>query len=191
MKTVDYFARLRSQLTSFLFINGDGLTVSRLGLSITLFFKQGYTQEKKQCILACYRRFREEFGTHLRFHRHELKGLKKYSPENIAKNDLAFNTRSGKYNGVNNAKYSRRKKIILKGDTTTTGGDVLNGSGLVNQQLAVARKGDPVFCPACKQTGAIAEGSNLFNIQGIPVALEGHRVNCGCSTGACRLKVRS
>ncbi len=85
MKTVDYFARLRSQLTSFLFINGDGLTVSRLGLSITLFFKQGYTQEKKQCVLACYRRFREEFGTHLRFHRHELKGLKKYSPENIAK----------------------------------------------------------------------------------------------------------
>ncbi|AKH63689.1 MULTISPECIES: type VI immunity family protein [Photorhabdus] len=85
METVDYFAQLRSQLTAFLFINGDGLTVSRLGLSITLFFKQGYTQEKKQRILACYRRFREEFGTHLRFHRHELKGLKKYSPENIAK----------------------------------------------------------------------------------------------------------
>ncbi|WP_350307752.1 type VI immunity family protein, partial [Photorhabdus viridis] len=42
-------------------------------------------QEKKQRILACYRRFREEFGTHLRFHRHELKGLKKYSLENIAK----------------------------------------------------------------------------------------------------------
>ncbi|EQB97774.1 DUF3396 domain-containing protein [Photorhabdus temperata] len=85
METVDYFAQLRSQLTSFLFLNGDELTVSRLGLSITLFFKQGYTQEKKQRILACYRRFREEFGPHLRFHRHELKGLKKYSPENIAK----------------------------------------------------------------------------------------------------------
>ncbi|WP_434527143.1 DUF3396 domain-containing protein [Photorhabdus asymbiotica] len=84
METSDYFAQLRSQLTSFLFINADGLTVSRLGLSITLFFKQGYTQEKKQRILACYRHFREEFGTHLRFHRHELKGLKKYSPENIA-----------------------------------------------------------------------------------------------------------
>ncbi|WP_445494553.1 PAAR domain-containing protein [Photorhabdus sp. SF281] len=83
------------------------------------------------------------------------------------------------------------KKIILKGDTTTTGGDVLKGSGLVNQQSSVACKGDPVFCPACKQTGAIAEGSNVFNIQGIPVALEGHLVNCGCSTGACRLKVRS
>ncbi|KER01035.1 DUF3396 domain-containing protein [Photorhabdus temperata] len=85
METVDYFAQLRSQLTSFLFINGDGLTVSRLGLSITLFFKQGYTQEKKQRILACYRRFREEFGTQLRFHSHSLKGLSKYSPENIIK----------------------------------------------------------------------------------------------------------
>ncbi len=85
MDTNDYFSQLKSQLTSFLFINGDGLTVSRLGLSITLFFKQGYTQEKKQRILACYRRFREEFGTHLRFHRHGLKGLRKYSPENIAK----------------------------------------------------------------------------------------------------------
>ncbi|WP_422631075.1 PAAR domain-containing protein [Photorhabdus stackebrandtii] len=66
-------------------------------------------------------------------------------------------------------------------------GSVKPASGCVS----VACKGDPVFCPACKQTGAIAEGSSLFNIQGIPVALEGHRVNCGCSTGACRLKVRS
>ncbi|WP_240492534.1 type VI immunity family protein, partial [Photorhabdus namnaonensis] len=85
MDTLDYFTQLRSQLTSFLFSNADELTVSRLGLSIILFFKQGYTQEKKQRILACYRRFREEFGTHLRFHRHELEGIKKYSPENIAK----------------------------------------------------------------------------------------------------------
>ncbi|WP_387468498.1 type VI immunity family protein, partial [Photorhabdus sp. RM323S] len=85
MDTHDYFSQLRSQLTSFLFINGDELTVSRLGISITLFFKQGYTQEKKQRILACYRRFREEFGTHLRFHSHSLQGLSKYSPENIIK----------------------------------------------------------------------------------------------------------
>ncbi|MCT8350124.1 DUF3396 domain-containing protein [Photorhabdus temperata] len=85
METLDYFSQLKSQLAAFTFLNGDGLTVSRLGISITLFFKQGYTQEKKQRILACYRRFREEFGTHLRFHRHSLKGLKKYSPENIAK----------------------------------------------------------------------------------------------------------
>ncbi|WP_391528421.1 hypothetical protein [Photorhabdus akhurstii] len=61
MEISDDFAQLRSQLTSFLFSNADGLTVSRLGISITLFFKQGYTLEKKQRILACYRRFREEF----------------------------------------------------------------------------------------------------------------------------------
>ncbi|RKS54079.1 hypothetical protein BDD30_4441 [Photorhabdus asymbiotica] len=61
METSDYFAQLRSQLTTFLFLNADGLTVSRLDLSITLFFKQGYTQEKKQRILTCYRHFREEF----------------------------------------------------------------------------------------------------------------------------------
>ncbi|MEQ2019483.1 PAAR domain-containing protein [Photorhabdus bodei] len=61
----------------------------------------------------------------------------------------------------------------------------------VVESKKVILKGAPVFCPACKQTGAIAEGSNLFNIQGIPVALEGHLVNCGCPTGACRLKVRS
>ncbi|AWK41360.1 DUF3396 domain-containing protein [Photorhabdus laumondii subsp. laumondii] len=90
METVDDFAQLKSQLAAFTFLNGDGLTVSRLGISITLFFKQGYTQEKKQRILACYRRFREEFGTHLRFHSHELEGLKKYSPENIAKVEEAI-----------------------------------------------------------------------------------------------------
>ncbi len=85
MATSDYFSRLKSQRVDFTFTNSDGLTVSRLGISITLFFKQGYTLEKKHRILACYRRFREEFSTHLRFHRHALKGLKKYSPENIAK----------------------------------------------------------------------------------------------------------
>ncbi|MFD0706080.1 DUF3396 domain-containing protein [Photorhabdus akhurstii] len=93
METSNYFAQLRSQLTSFLFSNADGLTVSRLGLSITLFFKQGYTQEKKQRILACYRRFREEFGTQLCFHSHSLKGLSKYSPENIIKIEEGILTR--------------------------------------------------------------------------------------------------
>ncbi|WP_278249758.1 hypothetical protein [Photorhabdus cinerea] len=35
METFDYFSRLKSQLTAFTFLNGDGLTISRLGLSIT------------------------------------------------------------------------------------------------------------------------------------------------------------
>jgi uncharacterized Zn-binding protein involved in type VI secretion len=78
------------------------------------------------------------------------------------------------------------RKIIRKGDTTTTGGAVLGGSAWVNQTQSVACKGDPVFCPACKTTGSIAEGSSLLNIQDVAVALEGHKVNCGCSNG-CRL----
>ncbi|TQI77343.1 putative Zn-binding protein involved in type VI secretion [Serratia fonticola] len=75
------------------------------------------------------------------------------------------------------------KKVILVGDTTTTGGKVLSGSSLANQSQALARKGDPVFCPACKATGVISEGSTLANIAGIEIALEGHKVSCGCPNG--------
>ncbi|MBD2805062.1 PAAR domain-containing protein [Xenorhabdus sp. ZM] len=43
--------------------------------------------------------------------------------------------------------------------------------------------GDDVFCPACKGTVSIAEGSSLTVIQGKAVALEGHKVHCGCPSG--------
>ncbi|OTA20048.1 hypothetical protein Xbed_01763 [Xenorhabdus beddingii] len=75
------------------------------------------------------------------------------------------------------------KKIILKGDTTNTNGTVLTGSGLTKQGEPIACVGDSVFCPACKSTGTIAEGSSLTMIQDKPVALEGHKVDCGCSSG--------
>ncbi|WFQ78132.1 PAAR domain-containing protein (plasmid) [Xenorhabdus sp. SF857] len=75
------------------------------------------------------------------------------------------------------------KKIILKGDTTNTGGKVLTGSDLTKHGEPVACVDDSVFCPACKSTGAIAEGSSLTVIQGKAVALEGHKVNCGCPSG--------
>jgi uncharacterized Zn-binding protein involved in type VI secretion len=78
------------------------------------------------------------------------------------------------------------KKVILVGDSTTTGGKVLSGSPLASSSQQLARKGDPVFCPACKTTGAISEGSSLANIAGIPIALEGHKVTCGCPDG-CQL----
>lgn len=78
------------------------------------------------------------------------------------------------------------KKVILVGDTTSTGGKVLSGSPLANQIQALARKGDPVFCPACKATGVISEGSTLANIAGVEIALEGHSVTCGCP-GGCTL----
>lgn len=80
------------------------------------------------------------------------------------------------------------KKVILVGDTTTTGGKVLSGSPLANQTQALARKGDRVFCPACKITGVISEGSTLANIAGVEIALEGYKVACGCPNG-CKLVI--
>lgn len=80
------------------------------------------------------------------------------------------------------------KKIILVGDTTTTGGSVLTGAAESNQEgRKVARLGDSVFCPVCKVMGKIAEGVTEMKVMGIPVALEGHRVSCGCPEGSCRL----
>ncbi|OTA20047.1 hypothetical protein Xbed_01762 [Xenorhabdus beddingii] len=85
MNKAAYFEHIRAQLTGFTLQSERDITVTRLGLSITLFFKQGYTREKKERILVCYRRFREMYGDKLRFHSHEFKGMKKYSAENIAK----------------------------------------------------------------------------------------------------------
>ena len=75
------------------------------------------------------------------------------------------------------------RKIILKNDTTNTGGTVLRGSSVAKQTQGIACVGDPVYCPLCEQTGTIAEGDSLMKINGIPVALEGHKVTCGCSGG--------
>ncbi|OHT23004.1 PAAR domain-containing protein [Providencia stuartii] len=75
------------------------------------------------------------------------------------------------------------RKIILKNDTTNTGGTVLTGSSLAKQTEGVACVGDSVYCPLCKKTGTIAEGDSLMKINGIPVALEGYKVACGCSNG--------
>ncbi|WP_140182463.1 PAAR domain-containing protein [Providencia stuartii] len=75
------------------------------------------------------------------------------------------------------------RKIILKNDTTNIGGTVLTASSLAKQTLGIACVGDSVYCPACNTTGVIVEGNNLMKINGIPVALEGHKVACGCSGG--------
>ncbi|MGB8666785.1 MAG: PAAR domain-containing protein [Serratia inhibens] len=79
-------------------------------------------------------------------------------------------------------------EVKFPGDTTTTGGKVLSGSPLANQTHVLDRKGDPVFYPACKATGVISEGSTLANIAGVEIALEGHKVACGCPNG-CKLVV--
>lgn len=82
-------------------------------------------------------------------------------------------------------------KIILKGDTSTTKGNVLTGSsdGFMST-IEIALIGDKVFCPACKTTGTIVEGTPMMTIKTIPVALEGHMVICQCPKGAHRLIAR-
>lgn len=85
MQHHEYARLLEQRVPEFTFTGNNDVVVSRLGLSITLFFKQGHTLEKREKILACFSRFRDEFGSHLRFHAHEFKGMKKYDPENITK----------------------------------------------------------------------------------------------------------
>ncbi|MBC8946561.1 type VI immunity family protein [Xenorhabdus indica] len=85
MNKETYFEHIKAQLTGFTLQSERDITITRLGLAITLFFKQGYTREKKERILACYRRFREMYGGRLKFHTHEFDGLKKYSDQNITK----------------------------------------------------------------------------------------------------------
>ncbi|MDR5688140.1 type VI immunity family protein, partial [Morganella morganii] len=73
------------EITGFLLIDDKKRHLTRLGLVMTFFFKNGYTPEKKAAILRCYRRFRELYAGKLRFHTHNQKGMKKYSGENIEK----------------------------------------------------------------------------------------------------------
>lgn len=73
------------EITGFLLIDDKKRYLTRLGLVMTFFFKNGYTPEKKAAILRCYCRFRELYAGKLRFHTHNQKGMKKYSEENIEK----------------------------------------------------------------------------------------------------------
>ena len=42
---------------------------------------------------------------------------------------------------------------------------------------------DESYCPACQQKDKIIEGDRMMKINNIPVALEGHKVQCGCLNG--------
>lgn len=75
------------------------------------------------------------------------------------------------------------RKIIRIGDTTTGGGKVKAGSqDMVFGGIGVARVGDPVMCPLpLHGLNAIAEGHPHFDDNGVPVAFDGHRCECGCA----------
>lgn len=75
------------------------------------------------------------------------------------------------------------KRVIRLGDPTTHGGQVVSAcaNSSING-LQVARLGDKVTCPL-KGHGVttIVEGDPDWLIDGIPVALEGHKTSCGAS----------
>jgi uncharacterized Zn-binding protein involved in type VI secretion len=80
------------------------------------------------------------------------------------------------------------RKIIVLGDPTDHGGKVISGSpSHTIGGKAIARKGDKVDCPQKYPDGSphgvneIIEGEAKMPIDGIPVALEGHKTVCGCS----------
>lgn len=75
------------------------------------------------------------------------------------------------------------KGIIRKGDTTTSGGEVLAGSeSMVFDGLGAARLGDLVMCPVPGHgLNAIAEGNSTYKDNGVPVAFDGDLCECGCA----------
>lgn len=78
--------------------------------------------------------------------------------------------------------------VIREGDPTTTGGMVLSGSpSFIVDSKKAARITDPVWCPECQTVGLIAEGTPSFLSDSLAVAVEGHRVQCGCPDGSNRL----
>jgi uncharacterized Zn-binding protein involved in type VI secretion len=75
------------------------------------------------------------------------------------------------------------KKIIVIGDATDHGGTVISGSG--NHTImgkGIARLGDSVDCPKRSHgVNKIIEGDGSYLVDGLPVALEGHKTECGCA----------
>lgn len=71
------------------------------------------------------------------------------------------------------------KKVIVVGDSTSHGGAVMQGCSMARiDGKPIARKGDLVSCPI-HGSNPIVEGSASYALNGVPVALHGHRSACG------------
>ncbi|WP_449433887.1 PAAR domain-containing protein [Pseudomonas putida] len=73
--------------------------------------------------------------------------------------------------------------IIRIHDKLCSGGEVRSaGDGMLFGGREVARQGDTVFCPIPGHgVNSIAEGDTSFTQKGRPIALHGHRCECGSS----------
>lgn len=77
---------------------------------------------------------------------------------------------------------------IREGDSTTTGGIVLQTSATLSwEDRRLARIGDPVWCAACRQVGFIAQGNPTFIDQVVAIATHDQLVCCDCPFGEHRL----
>ncbi len=79
------------------------------------------------------------------------------------------------------------RRIIVVGDPTDHDGRVISGSATHRiGNKAIARLGDKVDCPkrypdrSLHGVNAIVEGEPGMLVDGIPVALDGHKTECGC-----------
>lgn len=78
--------------------------------------------------------------------------------------------------------------VVREDDPTTTGGFVLSASAIQRlDERKLARMGDPVWCPACRTVGYIAQGNPTFVDEYIAVATHGHHVRCECDAGSHQL----
>ena len=75
------------------------------------------------------------------------------------------------------------RRVIRLNDPTSHGGKVIIASGRFKMMgIEVARKGDQCTCPKKGHDNCvIVEGDTSWLIDGIPVALEGHKTSCGAS----------
>ncbi len=73
------------------------------------------------------------------------------------------------------------KGIVVEGDSLSSGGKVVQGSGTIVNGFKIALLGDPTSCPIIGHgSGTIVEGDTEYTIMDRPVALEGHKASCGC-----------
>lgn len=75
------------------------------------------------------------------------------------------------------------KNIIRIGDKNSCGGSVVSGSAVMTfGGIGVVRVGDLVVCPRPGHgRNAVAEGHPRFKDNGVPIAFDGHRCECGCA----------
>lgn len=79
------------------------------------------------------------------------------------------------------------RRVIVVGDRTTGGGEVLTGSPFTDiNGMAVARVGDRASCPKHGGCFAIVTGDVTFLDEGQPLAREGDSLACGCRLLATR-----